>query len=38
VALPALAGEVQESVAAALHDAVGLRVEAVDVSIEELER
>jgi uncharacterized alkaline shock family protein YloU len=38
VALPALAGEVQESVAAALHDAVGLRVEAVDVSIEELDR
>jgi uncharacterized alkaline shock family protein YloU len=38
VKLHSLAGEVQESVAAALRDAAGLDVKAVDVSIEELDR
>jgi uncharacterized alkaline shock family protein YloU len=36
--LPGLAREVQASVAGALRDAAGLTVDAVDVSIEELDR
>jgi uncharacterized alkaline shock family protein YloU len=36
--LPALAGQVQERVAASLRDSAGLEVESVDVVVEELDR
>jgi uncharacterized alkaline shock family protein YloU len=36
--LPALAAQVQERIASALRDSAGLEVEAVDVTVEELDR